>query len=312
MYLVNGNADVPQVAVFVDFADLGLDVGIVVCVRSRALSFNKHAILLAYRARQFGHVITLFVVLKDFPPNVSDRCSETVRLIAVENQHTFATFLHFLHVNPAATHDVIVIAHLTLLLCCGKCCDVVIDDIRCRKASVGIATDAVNIDISTVLTYGKAAIGHRTRAELVYVCRKKHLTLDVSIDENTCDGYCHSWVRILSWVVDAVSPHTGLHGILNIDGDMCPNTFSPAEVRLIIGKAVFNIKITLHRADEQAPSLDCRTCIDFLKQGNNRVVLIGNVERLDVKLQRHGRCWCGEELGKRVELEVEALPRQHP
>ena len=92
---------------------------------------------------------------------------------------------------------------------------------------------------------------------------------------------------------------------------MCTLFLAPAEIGLAVDGVGLGVDVALHRPDDKATVVGRDSCLDRLEEADDGVVLVGHIAHIHVELHRHRRVRGQQELGERIQLDVQPLPCQH-
>ena len=275
------------------------------------MAFRLRSRLAADGARQFRDVLAAFVILEDFPPHSGHRGVVEVGLCAVKDKHTLSEGLHFLYIDTAAGHDVVLSPYPQLFVGCRQRGDPVLHDGLRIELAVKVASDGIDVDVGPVLADGDTAVRHVGGAELVGVGQRElHFALDVAVDEHTHQGDALCRGEPVG-VIEAVTVDGRHNGIVDVDADVCAFLLAPTEVGLAVDGVGLGVDVALHRPDDKATVVGRDSRLDCLEEADDGVVLVGHVAHVHVKLHRHRRVGGQKKLCEWIQLDVQPLPCQH-
>ena len=164
MYLVKRNNN------FSTIRNLGLNIGIVICVCRTALSLTLSTCLFTNRTRQIWVITSICIVLEYLPPDFLRTLIIHVWLCTMKDKYTLAQSLNLFDIYFLSSHNAVLLAHSLLFRYSGQCGNIIFYDVTGLQLHIGVTTDRINIQISPTLAKRDAAIAHRSCTELFLIC----------------------------------------------------------------------------------------------------------------------------------------------
>ena len=235
---------------------LYLDIVIVICLSGSTLCLLRNTFgSLANLTRILRQIIALHIVAINLnPTSLAFMSVLVVRLVAVPNQHVLLDTLYSTTTNDLCktyktcvrVDDVVQSLQLALLARIGDGRDIVLEHVFCGKRYILPNTDAVDVEVCSVLSEYHTTIRHRACAELRRWGGIDKLSVYLTVDEDTNQRHRCMRQSFLFGCHKRIIVGVRINRVYDIDSDVCANVLLESEITFLVRVPAFRCKEAFH------------------------------------------------------------------